>query len=235
MPSKRPNTVAMANPASVVQSVTNELSQIGLRYCQSAPNTSDGAGRMVSGTSSALQTSSHATKSAITKTAGETTRIANSRLSTADQRAQLMDQVLERLRVGDLEFARARKRHRTAAHDAPRSARHHVHGVGEKHRFAKVVCDEHHRHLARRLQVAQRLPQLFAGKRVERPERLVEEQDLGLVNERAADRGALLHAARELPGVLLGEARETDGFEQRARLRRVLLLRKLAAIRLDDL
>src|SRR5687767_11163089 len=159
MPSKRPNSVAMAKPASVVQSVTNELSQIGLRYCHSAPNTSEGAGRMVSGTSSALQMTSHARKSAITKTAGETTRIANSRLSTADQRSQLVDQILKRLRVGDLELARPRKRNRTAAHDAPRSARHHIHRVGEKHRFAKVMRDEHDRHLARRLQVAQRLPQ----------------------------------------------------------------------------
>ena len=42
--------MAMRNPASVVHSVTHELSMIGARYCQSAPKTSEGAGRMVSGT-----------------------------------------------------------------------------------------------------------------------------------------------------------------------------------------
>src|SRR5262245_51539030 len=94
MPSARPNAVAMRKPASVVHSVTQELSMIGLRYCQSAANTSDGAGRMVSGTFNALQTASQKTKRRMTKTEGEITLIANSRLST-DQAPQLVDDVLE--------------------------------------------------------------------------------------------------------------------------------------------
>src|SRR3954469_5594125 len=68
----------MRKPASVVHSVTHELSMIGLRYCHSAPNTSEGAGRMVSGTSRALHTISHSTKSASVNAAGDTTLIANS-------------------------------------------------------------------------------------------------------------------------------------------------------------
>ena len=47
--------MAMRKPASVVHSVMQELSQIGLRYCHSAPNTS-GAGRMESGTLNSAQT-----------------------------------------------------------------------------------------------------------------------------------------------------------------------------------
>src|SRR5687767_8988650 len=116
MPSARPKAVAMRKPASVVQSVTQELSMIGLRYCQSAPNTSEGAGRIVSGTSSARQTTSQTTKSSTVNTAGETTLIPNSLLST-DQAPQLVHHVLEGLRVGDLEVARPRQLHLAAAHD----------------------------------------------------------------------------------------------------------------------
>src|SRR5918992_4573001 len=235
MPSASPNTVAIRKPARVVHSVTNELSKIGLRYCHSAANTSEGAGRMVSGTSSALQIASQTRNSATTKAAGETTLIANSRLSTADQAAQRVHDVLELLRVGDFEIARPRNRHLTAAHDAAGAARHHVHRVGEEYRLAQVVRDEQHRHLAGGLQVAQREPQLLAREGVERAERLVEQQDLGLVDQRAADRGALLHAARELPRMLFHEARESDRLEQCFRLRGILLLRKTAAVRLDDL
>src|ERR687898_585018 len=111
MPSTRPNTVAMRKPASVVHSVTKELSQIGLRYCHSAPNTSEGAGRMVSGTCIARQTISHATNKPIVKRMGETTRMANSRLST-DQASQLVHHVLEWLRVRHLQVARPRQIHR---------------------------------------------------------------------------------------------------------------------------
>ena len=107
MPSASPNSVAMRKPASVVHNVTNELSQIGLRYCHSAPNTSEGAGKMVSGTCKALQTISHATNNPSVKSKGETTRMVNSRLST-DQAPQLMHHVLEGLRVRDFEVAGTR-------------------------------------------------------------------------------------------------------------------------------
>src|SRR5687768_11321395 len=110
MPSARPSAVAMRNSATLVQSVTQVLSMIGLRYCQSAPNTSEGAGRMVSGTFSARQTISQTTKSSTVNTVGETTLIANSRLST-DQAPQLVHYVLEGLRIGDVEIARARQFH----------------------------------------------------------------------------------------------------------------------------
>src|SRR4029079_2724323 len=108
MPSARPNRVARRKPASVVHRVTNELSRIGVRYCHSAANTSEGAGRMVSGTSRTLQTISQMTSSATTNSVGETTLIANSRLST-DQAPQLVHHVLERLRVGHLQVARSRQ------------------------------------------------------------------------------------------------------------------------------
>lgn len=50
------------------------------------------------------------------------------------------------------------------------------------------------------LQVTEDAPQLFARESIQCAERLVEQQHLGLVNQRPADAGALLHAAGELPG-----------------------------------
>jgi hypothetical protein len=52
---------------------------------------------------------------------------------------------------------------------------------------------------------------------VERPERLVHQEELGLDHERPGDRGALLHAARELPWVVAGEVAELDEVEHLAR------------------
>src|SRR5712692_4166639 len=97
MPSARPKTVARKNPASVVHSVTYELSAIALRYCHSAANTSVGAGRMASGTLSSRQASSQIRNIASTNTVGDTTLRASSLLSTSspDQRAQLVHDVLE--------------------------------------------------------------------------------------------------------------------------------------------
>ena len=48
---------------------------------------------------------------------------------------------------------------------------------------------------------------------VERAERLVHQQQVGIERQRARDRGALLHAARQLPGKLVAEAGEVDEFE----------------------
>ena len=57
------------------------------------------------------------------------------------------------------------------------------------------------------LEVAARL-------RVDRRERLVHQQDRRLVRERTRDRDALLHAAGELPRVVVDEAGQADGVER---------------------
>ncbi len=54
----------------------------------------------------------------------------------------------------------------------------------------------------------------LAGHLVERPERLVHEQQLRIERQRPRDRHALLHPARQLPGVPLGERLELDQAEQ---------------------
>jgi hypothetical protein len=99
-----------------------------------------------------------------------------------------VDDVLERLRVSDIEVARARDVHGAALDDLPGPVGHHVDGVGEEHRLAQVVRDQHHGHLARRLQVAQRAPKLLAREGVQRAERLVSIR-IRLVDQRPADRG----------------------------------------------
>ena len=98
----------------------------------------------------------------------------------------LMDDVLELLRKGDVEIARARQVDLALDDDAARPRRHHEHAVGEEYRFAQIVGDQHDRDLARRMQVANDAPELFARERIERAERLVQHQELGFVNERAA-------------------------------------------------
>jgi hypothetical protein len=64
------------------------------------------------------------------------------------------------------------------------------------------VGDQHHVELLLQPQVAQDAPEFFAGEGIQRAEGLVEQQHLGLVDQRAADAHALLHAARKLPGKL---------------------------------
>jgi hypothetical protein len=59
---------------------------------------------------------------------------------------------------------------------------------------------------------------IFARLRVERAERLVHQQDARAVRERARDRDALLHPARQLVRIHVGEAREPDQIEPLQRL-----------------
>ena len=55
------------------------------------------------------------------------------------------------------------------------------------------------------------------GLEVERRERLVEQQHLRLVDQRARERHALAHAARERRGIVVGEAVQAELVEQRMR------------------
>jgi hypothetical protein len=49
------------------------------------------------------------------------------------------------------------------------------------------------------------LVEVIAHDLVQRPERLVHQENIGIEGERAGNRGALLHAAGKLPGELLAE------------------------------
>ena len=70
--------------------------------------------------------------------------------------------------------------------------------------------DEDHRLLVRVPDAHQLEAELLAGHGVERGERLVHQKDRGIVDERAAQRHPLLHAAGELPRIAPLEPAEPD-------------------------
>src|SRR5207249_9594427 len=66
-------------------------------------------------------------------------------------------------------------------------------------------------------EIQQQLVHLVAGDRVERAERLVHQQQFGVVDQRPADRDALAHSARQLMRLLVHEPVETDALQQLSR------------------
>src|SRR3954469_7664471 len=81
-------------------------------------------------------------------------------------------------------------------------------------------------------------PQFLAGELVERAEGFVEQEQARLVDQGAAEIGALKHAAGELPGIAAAESLEADLLQQDIGLVAELgaaQLSELRAIRLDDL
>ena len=80
---------------------------------------------------------------------------------------------------------------------------HHHHAIRQQHRLVDVVGDHHHRVAEPRMDLHDAVLQMGAGQRVERAERLVHQQHLGLHGERAGDADALLHAAGDLVRALV--------------------------------
>ena len=97
---------------------------------------------------------------------------------------------------------------------ARRAGGEHDHAGAEKHRLGDAVGDEDDG-LPRFLPDAQQLEiHLLARQGIECAERLVHQDQLGIVDERTRDRRALLHAAGQLVGILVLVAREPDQGEQ---------------------
>ena len=96
----------------------------------------------------------------------------------------------------------------------PGRRRHHDDAVGEEHRLGDRVGDEQRGGGPLRPDPLQLEVEALAGHLVERAERLVEQQHLGLGDQRAGDRDALAHAAGQLrrPGLL--EALEADELDE---------------------
>ena len=86
--------------------------------------------------------------------------------------------------------------------------------VGDLHRLLLVVRHEDRRHVHLVVQPAQPLAQLLPHARVERAERLVEQQHLRLDRERTRERHPLALPARELRGISLAEPLELHELEQ---------------------
>ena len=101
--------------------------------------------------------------------------------------------------------------------------------VGDLHRLLLVVGDEHGRHALLVVQPPQPGAQLGADGRVERAERLVEQQHLRLDRERAGQRHPLALAARELRAAAArAHFVSPTSVEQLVDARRISALRALA-------
>ena len=94
---------------------------------------------------------------------------------------------------------------------------HHRDAIGQLERFFLIVRYKNARHVNAIVQPAQPAAQVAAHARVERTERLVEQQDFGFDRERARERDALALSARKLRGIALRELAELDQLEQLAR------------------
>src|SRR5688572_31049603 len=79
-----------------------------------------------------------------------------------------------------------------------RAGGHHHHAVGERDRLFQVMRDEDHRLAVGRPQLEQLVLHEMARLDVERGERLVHQNDLGVEDQRLRQRHALAHAAGQL-------------------------------------
>ena len=107
------------------------------------------------------------------------------------------------------------ERDRTVIDDATGPRAHHADVVGEISGLAQVVGDEQYGRPAYEPQLLEDRPQLLARELVECAKRFVEQQKLRIVDQRAAERRALEHAAGKLPGMLVAETFEPDLRKQR--------------------
>ena len=80
----------------------------------------------------------------------------------------------------------------------PGRGRHDDDAVAHVDRFVDVVGDEEHRRAARLPEPQHFVLHPHAGEGVERAERFVEQQDFGVIDQRAGERDALGHAAGEM-------------------------------------
>ena len=116
-------------------------------------------------------------------------------------------------RLADLEGSVARKAAVDHVIDAPGARRHHHHTGREEDGLGDRMGDEDDGLAGLVPEPQQLLVELVAHDLVERAEGLIHQQEMGVEGESAGDRGALLHAARELPGKALLESREVDELE----------------------
>ncbi len=107
--------------------------------------------------------------------------------------------------------------------DAAGRVAHDRHPVGQVDRLLHVVGDEQHGQPVPLPHPGQQLLHVVPGQGVEGAERLVHQQHLRPVGQRPGDRHALLHAARKLVRIGVGEAVEAD--------QRQMLARPLAQLR----
>ncbi len=118
-----------------------------------------------------------------------------------EQTIDLIDDLAE---SGRCPVARPCQRVRNVGADAAGVGAEHDDAVGHFHRFLDIVRDQDDalgRYSPLDPQILQVAAQRFGGQDVERGERLVEQQDIGIDHERAGEADALAHAARQFLGI----------------------------------
>src|SRR5215475_4740530 len=107
------------------------------------------------------------------------------RMAGLDRLAQMANQAIEGFILGHGNMPRARKIDRQFVDDRRRPTTHDQDAVGEECRFTDAVGDENHR-LPVGLPDALKLDRHFVARdRIQRAERLIHQQDAGVVHERA--------------------------------------------------
>src|SRR3954447_15631358 len=100
-----------------------------------------------------------------------------------------------------------------AVEDVGGARGHDVDRVGEVDGFGDIVGDEEDRVVLGAGDVEEEALHAPAGLRVEGAEGLVHQDEFGLIDQRSRDCYALLHAAAEVFGIVVGEFSEADGFQ----------------------
>src|ERR1700728_3559560 len=85
--------------------------------------------------------------------------------------------------------------------------------IAELQGLIEIVTDEQNRALHARLQRQQLILEFAADQRMERRERLIHQQDIGVGRERARQADALLHAPRQFVAVASAPGRQSDQLE----------------------
>src|SRR5262245_50385774 len=131
------------------------------------------------------------------------------------EQASNMARILRELRfIAKLEMTLASKLNRDDFLYPARPRGHHDDTVGEENSLADRMGDENNRLPLLARQVMEVEAHLVARNGIERTEGLVHQQQVGIVYERAHDRGALVHSTGQLVGKAVGEVAESDAAKQ---------------------
>ena len=133
------------------------------------------------------------------------------RVMTTQPQRQFAADVVE-VRRDDVTRPRQRDFH--LAVDPAGARRHYHHLVGEEDRLLDRMRYKQHGQARALLDFEQFVLKPFPAHGVERAERLVHQDDLGIVREHARDRDALLHAAGELMRIGIDESLQPHQFDE---------------------
>ena len=91
-----------------------------------------------------------------------------------------------------------------------RTGRHDHHAIGKRNRLLQIVGHKQHRLAVRAPQIEQQIAHDLARLGIERPERLVHQQNLGIADQDLREADALALAAREHVRITMGKRAKAD-------------------------